>query len=280
MPCPVRGTPTSATTTVRCDVFGRLPTPITPTGSTSVTPETRQRAEQVLGHTFNSPELLKEALTHASIADNRLQSNERMEFLGDAVLDLIICEALYRKFPQWQEGDLTKIKSAVVSRRTCAEVSNETGLTDLLLIGKGISSRSAVPSSLAAGVYESIVAALYLDGGFDVVKQYVLRTMTPKLEYIAANANQQNYKAVLQQHAQKMLGATPIYELLDEKGPDHSKCFEVCVAIDGRRFTSAWGPNKKMAEQKAALLALEDLGVMDPKEVDEAIDEVSEELVD
>jgi ribonuclease-3 len=242
-----------------------------------VTPEARKKAEKILGYKFKNPGLLKESLTHASIADNRLDSNERMEFLGDAVLDLIICEALYLKFTQFQEGELTKIKSAVVSRRTCAEVSNETGLTDLLIIGKGISSRAAMPSSLAAAVYESIVAAIYLDGGFDVVKEYVLRTMTPKMEEIASNSHQQNYKAVLQQHAQKLLGATPMYELLDEKGPDHSKCFEVCVAIDGRRFTSAWGPNKKMAEQKAALLALEDLGVMDAKEVDEAIDEVAEE---
>ena len=239
-------------------------------------PETRQRAEELLGYTFKNQDLLKEALTHASVADHRLNSNERMEFLGDAVLDLIICEALYLRFPQFLEGELTKIKSAVVSRRTCAEVSNETGLIDLLIIGKGISSRAAMPSSLSAAVYESIVAALYLDGGFEVVKDYVLRTMTPKIDDIASNTHQQNYKALLQQHAQKTLGAAPMYELLDEKGPDHSKCFEVCVSIDGRRFTSAWGPNKKMAEQKAALLALEELGVLDPKEVDEAIEEIAE----
>ncbi|MGH7177899.1 MAG: ribonuclease III [Tepidisphaeraceae bacterium] len=240
-----------------------------------MTQDARERAERLLGHNFNKPELLREALTHASIANSRLQSNERMEFLGDAVLDLIICEALYLRFPEYLEGDLTKIKSAVVSRRTCAEVAVETGLADLLVIGKGISSREAMPGSLAAAVYESIVAAIYLDAGFDVVKQYVLRTMTPKIESISANINRQNYKALLQQYSQKTLGATPIYELLDEKGPDHSKCFEVCVAVDGRRFSSAWGPNKKTAEQKAALLALEELGVLDPSEVDEAIEEIA-----
>jgi ribonuclease-3 len=239
--------------------------------------EIRERAEKIIGYQFKDSNLLKESLTHASVADHRLLSNERMEFLGDAVLDLIICEALYLRFPEYLEGDLTKIKSAVVSRRTCAEVSNETGLIDLLIIGKGISSRETMPSSLAAAVYESIVAAIYLDGGFDVVKQYVLRTMTPKIEAIASNTHQQNYKAVLQQHAQKTLGATPIYELLDEKGPDHSKCFEVCVALDGRRFSSAWGPNKKMAEQKAALLALQELGVFDPGQIDQAIDEIAAE---
>jgi ribonuclease-3 len=100
-----------------------------------VSPETRERAEKILEHKFKNPQLLKESLTHASIADRRLESNERMEFLGDAVLDLIICEALYQRFPEYQEGDLTKVKSAVVSRRTCAEVANETGLTDLLIIG-------------------------------------------------------------------------------------------------------------------------------------------------
>jgi ribonuclease-3 len=236
--------------------------------------ELTDRARKVLDYEFKNPDLLKEALTHASIADNRLLSNERMEFLGDAVLDLVICEELYKRFPQYLEGDLTKIKSAVVSRRTCAEVSKETGLVELLIIGKGISGREQMPSSLAAAVYESIVAGIYLDGGFEVVKQYVLRTMKAKVDDISANINQQNYKAVLQQHAQKILGATPIYELMDEKGPDHSKCFEVCVSVEGRRFTSAWGPNKKMAEQKAALLALEELGVMEPKEVDEAIETI------
>lgn len=239
----------------------------------------RERAERVLGYTFQNPDLLTESLTHASIADNRLKSNERMEFLGDAVLDLVICEALYKRFPQFLEGDLTKIKSAVVSRRTCAEVAVETGLADLLIIGKGISSRETMPSSLAAAVYESIVAAVYLDGGFEIVKDYVLRTMTGKMDSISSNMHQQNYKALLQQYAQKSLGATPMYELLDEKGPDHSKCFEVCVCVEGRRFTSAWGPNKKMAEQKAALLALEELGVLDPKEVDDAIEAIVVEEV-
>jgi ribonuclease-3 len=242
-----------------------------------MTSEARERAEKILGYTIENVSLLQEALTHASIADNRLNSNERMEFLGDAVLDLIICEALYLRFPEYLEGELTKVKSAVVSRQTCAEVSIETGLTELLLIGKGISARAAMPSSLSAAVYESIVAAIYLDGGLEAVKQYVLRTMSPKIDIIASNSHQQNYKAVLQQHAQKVMGATPMYELLDEKGPDHSKCFEVCVTIDGRRFCSAWGPNKKMAEQKAALLALEELGVFDAKGAIETVSDQGEE---
>ena len=219
-----------------------------------VNTEDRERAEKIIQYTFKNPELLKEALTHASVADHRLQSNERMEFLGDAVLDLIICEALYKRFPEYLEGDLTKIKSAVVSRRTCAEVSTETGLIDLLIIGKGISSRDAMPSSLAAAVYESIVAAIYLDGGFDVVKEYVLRTMTPKIESIASNTHQQNFKAVLQQHAQKIFGATPIYELLDEKGPDHSKCFEVCVVVEAADSAAPGARTKRWPSKRPRCL--------------------------
>jgi ribonuclease-3 len=243
-----------------------------------VNDELREHAERVLGVQFKDEALLREALTHASIAETRVKSNERMEFLGDAVLDLIICEALYKRFPHYLEGELTKIKSAVVSRRVCAEVAKETGLAELLITGKGILSAEQMPSSLSAAVYESIVAAIYLDGGFEVVKEYVLRTMSAKIDEISANINQQNYKAMLQQHAQKMTGATPVYELLDEKGPDHSKCFEVCVSVNGRRFTSAWGTNKKTAEQKAALLALEEMGVLAPREVDEAIEQMGEDV--
>jgi len=136
-----------------------------------VTPEIRRKAEALLHHTFNNPDLLTESLTHASIANTRLVSNERMEFLGDAVLDLVVCEALYLRFPEYLEGDLTKIKSAVVSRKTCAEISIETGLVELLITGKGISSRDAMPSSLAAAVYKSIIAALYFDGGSEVAKK-------------------------------------------------------------------------------------------------------------
>jgi ribonuclease III len=240
-----------------------------------VTEEHRRQAETVLGYTFQSEALLKEALTHASIADNRLASNERMEFLGDAVLDLVVCEDLFRRFPSFAEGDLTKVKSAVVSRKTCADIARETGIDKLLIIGKGISSRAAMPPSLAAAVYESIVAAIYLDGGFSAASEFVIRTITPKIVSISGSIHQHNYKAALQQHAQAQMHVAPIYELLDEKGPDHSKCFEVCVAIAGRRFESAWGTNKKIAEQKAALVALVALGVIAADEAEQAIETVN-----
>lgn len=241
----------------RYDRFEGIPQP-----RCTVDDELKAQAEQVLQYQFRDPRLLAEALTHASIADHRLRSNERMEFLGDAVLDLVICESLFLTYPEYLEGELTKVKSAVVSRKTCADVARDAGLADLLIIGKGISSREQMPPSLAAAVYESLVAAIYLDGGLDAVMPFIHRTMLPKVREVVADVHHQNYKALLQQHVQKVMACTPTYEMLDEKGPDHAKCFEVCVNLDGRRFPSAWGPNKKSAEQKAAQLALCHLGVL------------------
>ncbi len=224
------------------------------------------QCEQMLGYRFTNHQLLKEALTHASVADKRTESNERLEFLGDSVLGLVICHRLYELFPEYLEGDLTKLKSAVVSRTTCAAVANTLGLTDLIFVGKGMTSRGERPSSLAAGVYESITAAIYIDGGYDAARSFILKYMEPWIEEFSATSHQQNFKSLLQQYAQKQLNGIPIYELLDEKGPDHSKCFEVRVAIGSRHFTPAWGPAKKPAEQRAAQLALEELGVLPPQE--------------
>src|SRR5437764_3777377 len=123
--------------------------------------------QKAIGYHFRQPELLRASLTHTSGADTRASSNERLEFLGDAVLGLITCEQLYLRFPDYQEGDLTKIKSAVVSRRTCAQFSKGLGLGEYLFLGRGMNVRdsASVPSSMLADVYESLIAAIYLDGG-------------------------------------------------------------------------------------------------------------------
>jgi ribonuclease-3 len=232
--------------------------------------EIRQEAERILDYRFKRPELLSEALTHASVADDRLRSNERMEFFGDAILGCVVCEYLYHNFPEDLEGELTKIKSSVVSRRCCAEVSDAIGLTDLLSLGKGMHNREQLPSSLAAAVYESVVAAIYLDGGDEPARRFILEHMAPRIKEAAASAHQENFKSLLQQHAQKVLEQLPSYRLLDEKGPDHAKCFLVCVEIGGTHYKSAWAANKKEAEQSAALLALEELGVLKIEEDGEA----------
>lgn len=215
------------------------------------------QAEALLHHSFRQPELLRTALTHSSVASSRLQSNERLEFLGDAVLGLIVCDELYRAHGEWDEGDLTKVKSMVVSRRICARIADDIGLTDLLILGNGMAGGLHLPVSLRAAVFEAVVGALYLDAGLDATRIFVLRVMGEHVNQCVASENQENYKSALQQFAQRYLQASPVYESLDEQGPDHSKCFEVGVVINGERYPSAWGPNKKQAEQEAARRALE-----------------------
>ncbi|NLX05224.1 MAG: ribonuclease III [Phycisphaerae bacterium] len=222
-----------------------------------------ERCEEAIGYKFKDQQLLRAALTHASSANSRVESNERLEFLGDAVLALIVCDELYTQFPEALEGDLTKVKSAVVSRRICAHLSKAAGLEDLIFLGKGMIGRSGLPTSLLAAVFESLIAAVYLDSDFETVKSLVLRLIRPVIDEVTKSKMHQNYKSQLQQYAQREMEVTPIYEVLDEKGPDHSKCFEICVRLSDRRFDSAWGTSKKEAEQYAAEKALDALGLLD-----------------
>lgn len=218
-----------------------------------------EHASEILNYHFRDEAILVEALTHASCADHRLNSNERLEFLGDAILGFLVCEYLYENFPNLLEGDLTKIKSTVVSRRVCARVSEQLDLCALLSLGKGMTTRPEIPSSVAAAVFESVIGAIYLDGGIDPARRFVMSYLPPIIEEAADSAHFRNFKSLLQQFAQKHLPINPSYVVLDEKGPDHAKAFEVCVELDDRRFASAWARSKKEAEQQAALHALEEL---------------------
>ena len=216
-----------------------------------------QHAQQLVGHEFRDTGLLTTSLTHSSVANTRLESNERLELLGDAVLGMVICGELFRRFESWLEGDLTRVKSTLVSRRICANVADAIGLTDLLILGNGIDAHSRLPVSVRAAVFESVIGALFLDGGLEAANRFILRSMAEEIERCVGGESHDNYKSTLQQYTQRWLSATPFYLALDEQGPDHSKCFEVCVVINGRRFPSAWGPNKKHAEQEAARKAIE-----------------------
>jgi ribonuclease-3 len=228
--------------------------------------EILQQLEQVIDYQFTDKNLLIKAATHSSAVDNRLQSNERLEFLGDAVLAVVICQTLFERFSDYLEGDLTKIKSRLVSRETCAKISRKLGLHKFLKVGKGMISSKALSGSLAAGVLETVIAAIYIDGGFDAARDFILRVFSSLLEKADAEQVHGNFKSLLQQYAQEQFNATPVYPLLDEKGPDHNKCFELEAVISDRHFPSAWGTNKKEAEQKAAYNALIELGVIAPDE--------------
>ena len=215
-------------------------------------PAALEQCQERVGYRFANLQLLEAALTHASGADHRLASNERMEFLGDAILGAVVCERLYHHFPEYLEGDLTKLKSVVVSRQTCAKISEALGLKEFLILGKGMTTNPVVPMSLLADVLESMIAAIYLDGGTEPASRFIHTYIGPEIELAAAGEAEGNYKSMLQQFSQREHGITPTYYLLDEKGPDHSKCFKMTAQIDKQRFPPAWGQSKKESEQRAA----------------------------
>lgn len=208
--------------------------------------------ERSLNYQFRDRALLKRCLTHSSIARTRLDSNERLEFLGDAILGTIVCEMLFHRFPEKTEGELTRIKSVVVSRTTCAKLSVDLRLDDFLQLGKGLSEFVRIPLSIQAAVFESIVAGIYLDGGMEVVREFLTRMIGPEIDRTVESTHGRNYKSLLQQLVQKNQRETPLYQLLDECGPDHSKCFKIAAVVGVESYPPAWGPNKKEAEQRAA----------------------------
>ena len=226
------------------------------------------RCEAALGYRFRDRPLLETCLTHASVARTRLASNERLEFLGDAVLGLVVCELLFKRFPDFAEGELTRIKSVLVSRSTCAEMSRRLGLDTVLLVGKGLGSHDRIPTSILGAVFESLVAGVYLDGGLEAARAFIERAVEEELDEAASRDRGRNFKSLLQHLAQKRFGETPAYRLIDEQGPDHSKCFQVAAVIGDAAFPAAWGASKKEAEQAAARNALTDLGE-DPLAADE-----------
>ncbi len=217
------------------------------------------RCERRIGYKFTDKALLRAALTHASGAEHRLASNERLEFLGDAILGAVVCELLYHQYPDYLEGDLTKIKSIVVSRQTCAKISEALGMQEFLILGKGMTTHPDVPPSLLADVFESLVAGIYLDGGDAASREFIEKYIGPEVELAAGGELGGNYKSLLQQLAQREHGTTPTYQLLDEKGPDHSKCFKIAAQFGSTRYQAAWGRNKKEAEQRAARNALSEI---------------------
>ncbi|MCC7475247.1 MAG: ribonuclease III [Pirellulales bacterium] len=222
------------------------------THAESEDPTRIERCQERLGYYFRDCQFLEAALTHASGADHRLASNERLEFLGDAILGVVVCENLFQQFPDLLEGELTKLKSVVVSRQTCAKISLALGLREFLVLGKGMTTHPAVPPSVLSDVLESLIAAIYLDGGMEPAREFILTYFGPEIEAAASGDGGGNFKSLLQQFAQREHGVTPTYHLLDEKGPDHSKCFKIAAQIGRNQYAPAWGRSKKESEQRAA----------------------------
>ncbi len=217
-----------------------------------------------LGLTFTDPGLLRQALIHTSYANERshgrLLHNQRLEFLGDAVLDLVISEYLYRNFAALPEGELTKARAAVVCEPALARRAKELGLGRHLLLGRGeAASGGRERDSILADAFEAVIGAVYLDSGYAAASACVLRLLAADLDALADGEYGKDYKTLLQEIAQQGGDARIGYEVTGESGPDHSKTFTVAVSISDVRLGTGSGRSKKAAEQDAARRALETL---------------------
>jgi ribonuclease-3 len=208
--------------------------------------------EARIGYRFRDLRLLVQALTHSSIKTLDNPSNERLEFLGDSVLGLVMTEFLYNFFQDCDEGELTQIKSVVVSTAVLAGESERLGLGDVYNVGKGVTRRQRLSPALLANVFEAVVAAIYKDGGLEEARRFVLRNIYHQVLAVSADRHEKNYKSLLQQWAQKELNVMPTYRVVSEKGPDHLKFFEVVAMVGDRKYGVGRGRAKKEAEQVAA----------------------------
>ncbi|GBD97150.1 MAG TPA: ribonuclease III [Nitrospirae bacterium] len=213
--------------------------------------------ENSIGYTFKKKSLLKEALTHKSYAHEKSREsilfNERLEFLGDAVLELIVSENLFSAHSEYTEADLSKIKAYVVQESTLAQTAKDLDIGAYLCLGKGeeITGGRKKPS-LLADAFEALLAAIYLDGGYKKAKKFVLDHLMNKIEEIEANRHIFDFKTKLQEIAQAQFGVLPRYIIHKEEGPEHKKTFEVKVFIKDDFLGSGKGKTKKAAAQKAA----------------------------
>jgi ribonuclease-3 len=226
------------------------------------------RLESRLGHHFRSPALLEEALTHKSFLNEHQESgrreNERLEFLGDAVLGLAVGHVIMERFPTGREGELSMIRAQVVNEQALAEVAAHLGLGEWLFLGRGEEQTGGrKKASLLADACEAVVAAVYLDAGFDAARALVERLFGERVGALP-EPGRADHKTRLQERAQAACRETPRYAVVAERGPDHEKIFVVGVSWAGKEWAKGEGRSKKEAEQRAAQAALDLLGQGEP----------------
>lgn len=223
--------------------------------------------EDHIGYRFTYPELLIQALTHRSFLNanggEALASNERLEFLGDSVLELVVNEYLYSRFPGQQEGELTKMKSLLVSRSVLAGQAKRLNLGRFLFLSDAErESGGSFRASILADGFEAVIGALYLDGGLSQARRFIEKQLLLDVDGILGSRSHVNYKSVLQESVQERLKTYPRYRIVSETGPDHRKVFTVEVTVRGEQLGLGKGTNKKLAEQAAAQNALERVGML------------------
>ncbi len=210
---------------------------------------------------FNDKDLLKQAFIHRSYINENvntsLSHNERLEFLGDAVLELIVTDFLYKKYPKYTEGELTSIRSALVNATIISEVASELGMNDYLLLSKGESKdHGKARQYILANTYEAYIGALYLDQGYEAVEKFIHANLLPKTDEIVKKKLWRDAKSLVQEKAQEHIQVTPLYKVLHESGPDHDKQFTVGIFFGKDLIAEGNGKSKQEAEVHAAEAAL------------------------
>jgi ribonuclease-3 len=210
---------------------------------------------------FKDKNLLKQAFIHRSYINENpnsiLSHNERLEFLGDAVLELIVTDFLYKKYPSYTEGELTAIRSALVNAIIISEVAFKIGMNDYLLLSKGEArDNGKARQYILANTYEAYIGAVYLDQGYNVVDKFVTTTLLPHTEEIVSKKLWRDAKSLVQEKVQEFIGVTPVYKVLHESGPDHDRHFTVGILFGPNLIAEGKGKSKQEAEQKAAEMAL------------------------
>lgn len=217
--------------------------------------------EKKIKVTFKDKNLLKQAFTHRSYINENgataISHNERLEFLGDAVLELIVTDFLYKKYPMYTEGELTALRSALVNAVIISEIASKIEMNDYLLLSKGeAKDYGKARQYILANTYEALVGAIYLDQGYDVADKFIAKTLLPQTEEIVKKKLWRDAKSLVQEKAQEFVSITPMYRVLHEAGPDHDKHFTVGIYFGKDLIGEGKGKSKQEAEQKAAEAAL------------------------
>lgn len=218
-----------------------------------------ENIERELQYKFNNKELLKRALTHTSYAyEHEKESNEKLEFLGDSILEFISSEYIYSKYKNLREGEMTKVRATVVCEKSLFEVAQRHNFSDFLYLGKSEQKMGGNqrPAILADSV-EAVIAAIYLDGGMEPAKKFIIDNLTEAIEKATKHVGIKDYKSVLQEKLQQHGVVIIEYKILKEVGPDHDKIFEAEVDVNGKRLATGEGKSKKEAQMQAAKKALE-----------------------
>ena len=212
--------------------------------------------EKTLGYEFKDKKLLIEALTHKSY--KQPYDNERLEFLGDAVLDLVVGEYLYKKFPKSDEGKLSKIRASLVNEEGFNKLANVLKLGDYIFLSNAEENNDGrTKPSLLSNAFEAVMGAIYLEAGLQKVQDITIKLIEENYEDISLDSLFRDYKTTLQELTQAHFGVTPEYKLVGSRGPDHKKEFEVAVMVENKEYAKAVGKSKKIAQQEAAFKAIE-----------------------